>query len=238
MHALMPGLGACGVSVAGLAGAAEIAGAVRAAFDPAARGQVAALLARARAEGPGALPLTWLDAGPVGAEETADAYHHDSGVSVTWAWQEAPRQNVTAAVLARLAGPGPYAKRLALQYRPLPAADAARVIQAEVNAAGFRDAYRRKTGRDPSARDSYDSARAAQAAMEEAAGAGVVLIGLYVTATVTDAADLARAVTATEGAAEASRIRLRRLHFSQAAGFATTLPCGICPAALSRRRPR
>ena len=66
----------------------------------------------------------------------------------------------------------------------------------------------------------------------------MVLIGLYVTVTVTDAAELPRAVAATEAAAEGSRIRLRQMAHSQAAGFAATLPCGICPPALARRRPR
>jgi hypothetical protein len=237
MSGLLPGLGACGVSADRLASAAEIAGAVRAAYDPHSRGEVARLLAATRA-GRDPFPLTWLDAGPVGATEMTDSYQHDGGLSVTWGWHEAPRQNVTAAVLARLAGPAPFGRRLTLQYRPLPAATAARVIEAEVNAAGFRDAYRRKTGRDATARDSADSARAAQAAAEEAAGAGVVLIGLYVSVTVTEAGDLARAVAATEAAAGESRIRLRRLYNSQAAGFATGLPCGICPPDLSRRWPR
>jgi len=236
LHGLAAMLCSCGVAVDGLATAAEIAGAVRAAFDPAARGEVSRILSGPGRAADGA--LTWLDAGPVGAAELADAYAHDSGMSVTWAWQEAPRQNVTSAVLARLASPGPYPKRVTLQYRPFSAAAATRTIEAEVNAAGFRDAYRRKTGRDPTARDSYDTARAAQAAAEEASGAGVVMIGLYVTVTVTDAAELPRAVASTEAAAEGSRIRLRRMFHSQAAGFAATLPCGICPPALARRRPR
>jgi hypothetical protein len=236
LHGLTAMLGTCGVAIDGLATAADIAGAVRAAFDPAARGEVSRILS-----GPGRAAdgtLTWLDAGPVGAAELADAYQHDSGMSVTWAWHEAPRQNVTSAVLARLASPGPYPKRLTLQYRPFSAAAATRTIEAEVNAAGFRDAYHRKTGRDATARDSYDTARAAQAAAEEASGAGVVLIGLYVTVTVMDGAELPRAVAATETAAEGARIRLRRMYHSQAAGFAATLPCGICPPALARRRPR
>ena len=236
LHGLTAMLGTCGVAVDGLATAADIAGAVRTAFDPAARGEVSRVLsAGGRASDS---TLTWLDAGPVGAVELADAYQHDSGMSVSWAWHEAPRQNVTSAVLARLASPGPYPKRLTLQYRPFSAAEATRALEAEVNAAGFRQAYRRRTGRDETARDSYDSARAAQAAAEEAAGAGVVLIGLYVTVTVTDAAELPRAVAATEAAAEGSRIRLRRMFHSQAAGFAATLPCGICPPALARRWPR
>ncbi len=229
-------LGMCGVSVLGRLGAADIAGVIRTAFDPAARGEVLRIAARARA-GPGPDPLGWADAGPIGAEEFPDRYQHDSGTSVTWAWQEAPRQNVTADVLARLVAPGPFPKRVTLQYRPFLAAAATRVLEAEVNAAAFRAHYRHRTGRDETARDAHDQARARQAAAEEAAGAGVCLVSLYVTVTVTREEDLPRAAAWTEAAAESSKIRLRRMTYSQAAGFATTLPCGICPADLAHRMP-
>ena len=230
-------LGACGVTVLGRLGAAEIAGVVRTAFDPAARGEILRIGARARAgTGPGL--LEWADAGPVGAEEFPDHYRHDGGISVTWAWHQAPRQNVTADVLARLIMPGPYPKRVSLQYRPLPAAAATRVLEAEVNAAAFRERYRNRTGRDDTARDAHDQARARQAAAEEAAGAGVCLISLFVTITVTSVDDLPHATAWAEAAAESSKIRLRRMTYSQGAGFAATLPCGICPADLARRMSR
>jgi hypothetical protein len=232
MHGLESALGTCGVTVVGRASAAEIAGIVRTAFDPAARGEVNRILA------PPAQELSWADAGPVGAEEEARCYRHDSGISITWAWQEAPRQNVTADVLARLVAPGRYPKRVSLQYRPFPAAEAARVLESEVNAARFRAVYKRRTGRDETARDGWDQARARQAAAEEAAGAGVCLVSLYVTVTVTSDTDLPRAAAETEAAAESSRIRLRRMTYAQAAGWAATLPCGICPAELARRMPR
>jgi hypothetical protein len=232
-------LGTCGVSVLGRLGAAEIAGVVRTAFDPAARGEILRIAARARAgDADDPEPLGWPDAGPVGAEEFPGHYRHDSGVSVTWAWHEAPRQNVTADILARLVAPGPYPKRVSLQYRPLPAAAATRTLEAEVNAAAFRAHYRTRTGRDETARDSHDQARARQAAAEEAAGAGVCLISLFVTVTVPSTGDLPRAAAWTEACAESSKIRLRRMTYSQAAGFAATLPCGICPADLARRMPR
>ena len=157
---------------------------------------------------------------------------------MTWAWQEAPRQNVTADVLARLVAPGRHPKRVSLQYRPFPAAEATRVLESEVNAAQFRAVYKRRTGRDETARDSHDQARARQAAAEEAAGAGVCLVSLYVTVTVTSDAELPRAAAETEAAAESSKIRMRRMTYSQAAGWAATLPCGICPAELARRMPR
>ena len=237
MCGLESALGTCGVTVLGRAGAAEIAGVVRTAFDPAARGEVNRILARPRGPRPD-WQLGWADAGPVGAEEEPGCYRHDSGISVTWAWHQAPRQNVTADVLARLTAPGRDPKRVSLQYRPFPAAEATRVLEAEVNAAQFRAVYKRRTGRDETARDSYDQARARQAAAEEAAGAGVCLVCLYVTVTVASAAELPRAVAETEAAAESSKIRLRRMTYAQAAGWAATLPCGICPAELARRMPR
>ncbi len=227
-------LGACGVTVLGRARAADLAGIVRTAFDPAVRGDINRLLAS------GVSPaleeqLNWASAGPSGAEERWDSYQHDSGISVSYAWREAPRQNVRSDVLARLVGPGPYPKRVSLQYRPFPATAAAATLDSEVRAAQFRDEYSRRTRRDVTARDAHDQARARQAADEEARGAGVSLLGLYVTVTVTDPAHMARATADTEAAAEASKIRLQRLYRSQAAGFTATLPCGICLPELACR---
>jgi len=236
LHGLESALATCGVTVLGRATSSEIAGAVRTAFDPAARGEVNRLLAPAGI-GEADSELSWAEAGPVGAEEEPGCYRHDSGISISWAWSEAPRQNVTADVLARLVAPGRHPKRVSLQYRPFSAAEAARVLEAEVNAAQFRAIYKHRTGRDETARDSYDQARARRAAAEEAAGAGVCLVSLYVTVTVGSDSELARAAAETEAAAESSRIRLRRMTYAQAAGFAATLPVGVCPAELARRMP-
>ncbi|MGI8333649.1 SCO6880 family protein [Actinomadura scrupuli] len=231
MDTLASALGGCGVTVVGRATAAEIAGTVRTCYDPASRGEVNRLLNR-----PGSAEiLGWCDAGPVGATEHPDRYEHDGGISVSWGWHEPPRQNVRSDVLACLVAPGPYPKRVTLQYRALPAAAASRTLQQEVNAAAFRAQFRRRTGRDETARDAYDTARARQAAGEEAMGAGVCLVSMYATVTVTHPNHLAHAVAHTEAAAGTAKIRLRRLWGSQAAGFATTLPCGICPAELARR---
>jgi hypothetical protein len=235
LHGLESALATCGVTVLGRATCSEIAGVVRAAFDPGARGEVNRLLAQGGTE-PGQ-GLSWAEAGPVGAEEEPGCYRHDSGISISWAWSEAPRSNVTADVLARLVAPGRHPKRVSLQYRPFSAAEAARVLEAEANAAQFRAIYKHRTGRDETARDSFDQARARRAAAEEAAGAGVCLVSMYVTVTVATDAELARAAAETEAAAESSRIRLRRMTYAQAAGFAVTLPCGICPAELARRIP-
>lgn len=226
-------LAACGVSVLGRATQSDLVGVVRTAYDPASRGEVERLLASSTDN-----LLTWADAGPVAAEEVWDHYRHDSGVSVTWAWHEAPRQQVTSDVLTRLMSPGKFPKRVTVLYRPLSAGTAARILEDQVNAASFRDAYRRAQGRDATARDQADREQAIRAAREEALGAGVVLMSLYVTVTVPDPAELPAAVADVEARADQSKIRLRRMYGAQAAGFATTLPTGVCPTHLATRGSR
>ena len=229
-------LGGCGLTVLGRASAADLIGIVRTAFDPAMRGDVDRML---HLRGGTAL-AQWLDwdcAGPVAAEEHLDRYVHDSGVSVSWAWHEAPRQQVHADVLARLLAPGHHPKRVSLLYRPLPAGQAARTVEAEVNAAAFRAAYHRAQRRDESARDTTDRHRAQRAALEEATGAGVGFASLFVTVTVTDPAELPRAVADIQARADMAKIRLRRAYASQASAFAVTLPAGVFPPHLSRLWP-
>jgi hypothetical protein len=63
-------------------------------------------------------------------------------------------------------------------------------------------------------------------------------MSMYLTVTVQDEQDLAAAVADIESRADQSKIRLRRLYGSQAAGFAATLPAGVHPAHLSTRGRR
>jgi hypothetical protein len=234
---LVDSLGSCGLTVLGRATAADLVATVRAAYDPAARGDVARLVDARNTTTLGGL-LDWDTAGPVAADEEYDRYRHDSGWSVSWAWHEAPRANVHADVLSRLLAPGPYPKRVSLVYRPFSAGEAARIVEREVNAASFRDALRAAQKRDENARDRADKDRALRAAREEAAGSGVGLMSMFVTVTVLDEDELGRAVADVESRAEVAKIRLRRLWASQAAGFTTTLPCGLCPPQLATQWPR
>jgi hypothetical protein len=222
-------LAECGVGVLGRATPAELSGIMRTAYDPVQRGEVNALLAAGDKEGADEL-LKWGESGPVSHDESWGEYHHDSGWSVTWSWHEAPRQQVQSNVLAPLLSPGRWPRRVTMLYRPLSAEAAARELENEVNAATIRELVRQKQGRDETARDRADNERAHQAAREEAIGAGVVRMSLYVTVTVTDLRDLPTACADIESRAARSKIRLRRLYASQAAGFAVTLPAGIHPA--------
>jgi hypothetical protein len=227
-------LAECGVGVLGRATAAELAGIMRTAYDPLARGEVNALLASGDDES-AAQMLRWGESGPVAHDEDWNEYHHDSGWSVSWSWYEAPRQQVHSNVLAPLLSPGRWPRRVTLLYRPLSAEAAATELENEVNAATIRDMVRQKQGRDETARDKADNQRAHQAAREEASGAGVVRMCMYITVTVTDYDDLSTACADIESRAARSKIRLHRLYASQSAGFAATLPAGIHPSHATTR---
>jgi hypothetical protein len=198
--------------------ASQMAWMVRTAFDP-----IAAELANFRGA---ALPaLAWKDAGPAGAEETKDAYHHDSAWSITWSMSEAPRGEVFSTVLNRLVMPHPdiFRKRVTLVYRPHDPGTSARLVERDRKDALFKA----KQGKVAQARDSVAVQAADLAAQEEATGAGLIRFGLYVTATVTQPDDLRLAASAIDNLAASSRIQLRRMYCAQATGFLSALPLGL-----------
>ncbi|WP_219414177.1 SCO6880 family protein [Pseudonocardia nigra] len=222
-------LGACGVAVLGRAGVGWLTGRIRGAFDPAVHSDVTRT-------GEASEVLAWADAGPVAARESWDHYRHDSGLSVSWGLREAPRQAVGASVLAPLLAPGPFARRLTWLYQPYPADQAAAKVEAEVTSGQIRRAWAARTRRDETQRERDDRDRALQSAREEAEGAGVGRFTVYITTTVQHDGDLDAAVADVEQRSGQAKLRLRRLHGSQAAGFAAALGLGIDPAELIAHR--
>jgi len=213
----------------GRAGTAWLTRRIRAAFDPEARGELA------RTDDKQQL-LHWAEAGPVVADEAWDYYQHDAGTSVTWALREAPRQAVAARVLTPLLSPGNFPRRVTLLYQPYPADQAASRVEREVTGGQIRRAWAVRTKRDETQREQDDRVRAVQAAQEEAQGAGVGQVTIYVTTTVTHPADLPAAVADVEQRGGQAKLRLRRMRGAQAAGFAACLGVGVNPAELASRR--
>ncbi|MEV4116960.1 SCO6880 family protein [Nonomuraea sp. NPDC049695] len=173
--------------------------------------------------------LRWADARPEHARDRYDHYQHDGAYSMSWVLLEAPRQRVSHDVLLSLLSPGRYRRRLTLTYRTLPRDVAGALLEQEVNAASVREEYKRRTRRDPTARDRADANRAARAAIEEAYGAGLVQWSLYVTTTAPTRAELAQARREVEQAAGHARLQLRLAYGGQASAFAAGLPCGVYP---------
>jgi hypothetical protein len=246
------------VAVLGRATVAGLIGRLRVAYDPASRGDVARALATPHpspgypSAGRGGRSdselLAWAEAGPLRASEAWDRWWHDSGVSVSWALAEAPRQAVLSRVLAPLVAPGPFPRRVTLLYQPYPAEAAAAEVEREITNNSVRSAFARRTRRDETQRDRDDAARALQAAREEAEGAGVGRFTFYISTTISSdiaSSDVA-GVDGLLGAAAADveqragqcKLRLRRMRGAHAAGFAAALGFGIDPVELGRRGRR
>ncbi|MEU6375354.1 SCO6880 family protein [Streptomyces sp. NPDC046909] len=220
---LLSGLVGAGGGAAYPLSAERIAEVVRVAYDPA----VAADVLEARAQH-GGTRLEWDDAGPAGAVETVSSYQHDSGVSRTWLMTLAPRGTVRSSVLRGMleAVSGTRRKRVALVYRPVDPATAARIVEADRRAAQFMATSGRGMVQ---ARAASEVRAAEQTAAEEASGAGLVEFSLMLTVTVDSSEQLADAGVAVRNLTAASRVQMRPADRMQAAAFTCTLPVGILP---------
>lgn len=217
---LSAGLSATGAGAARPVSAQQLCEVIRVAYDPAA----ASILDAAHAAGQ-TPELSWSDVGPSAAQASWGDYRHDSGFSRTWSMSQAPRGNVQCGVLGRLLSPHPdiTRKRVTMVYRPIDPGRAAAIVESDLRAAEFRATSSTK----PAAHDTLAVRSAAATASEEASGAGLVNFGMFVTATVTDAALMPEAVAAIDQLAATARVRLRPVYGSQDSAFAAALPLGL-----------
>lgn len=227
LPSLTAGLASTGAGEATPLTSGEVCEIVRTAYDP----SVAGTIERAHAEGEDT-DLTWDESGPAAHTAFYDGYSHDDAYSITWSMSTAPRGVVQSTILNRLLEPHRDIdrKRVTLLYRPLDAAQAAGIVQADLRSAQFRASASDK----PTSRDLV-AVRSAQAtANEEAEGAALVNFGLLVTATVVapyasddPEEEVAKAAAAVDALAGTARLRLRRVHGAQDSAFAAGLPLGL-----------
>ncbi len=217
---LTQGLSATGAGATHPLSAQELCEVIRVAYDPAA----ARLIDDANAAGEPP-ELYWPEVGPTAHQANWDTYRHDSALSVTWMMSGAPRGNVPSSILARLLAPhrDVARKRITMLYRPIDAAKAAALVEADARAAMFN----LQSSNKPTARSVTATKYALATAQEEASGAGLVNFGMLVTATVTDAAQEADAKAAIDSLSATARLRLRVVHGSQDSAFAAALPLGL-----------
>lgn len=214
------GLSATGAGAARPLSAGELCEVIRIAYDP----EVATLIDDAHAAGENT-GLRWPDVGPSGHQANWDSYRHDSALSVTWQMTEAPRGIVQSNILTRFLAPHRdiARKRVTWLYRPIDAARAAGIVQADLRAATFN-----ATASDrPTARDIVGTRAAMATAQEEASGAGLVNFGMLVTATVMDPTRETDARAAIDNLSATARLRLRIVTGGQDSAFAAALPLGL-----------
>jgi hypothetical protein len=224
LAARLPGLSAgltgTGAGAARPLSAQQLCEAVRIAYEP----RVATIIDEAY--NAGTVPeLDWSDVGPAAAEARWDSYRHDDATSVTWSMTAAPRGAIQSSVLHRLLLPHRdiARKRVTMLYQPMPAAAAARTVEADKRNADFRI----KSADRPSARALREKAAADRTAEDEASGNGLVSFGMVVTATSLTGDDVADVEAAIDNLSATARIALRPVYGSQDSAFAAALPLGL-----------
>jgi len=200
--------------------AQDIVDMTRTAYDP----TVAAQIEDARSkDGTG---LTWEDAGPIYADDRQmDRYVHDRAVSKSWTMFEGPRGMFYSSALRSLMEPtkGILRKRVTMLYRPIPAGQAADLVESDINNAQFAGSQRQRT----TARQKQRLRFATKAAEEEAQGAGLVRFGMIVTVSCADASELPRLDKAIPSMSNQARLRVREALGNQAVYFQAGLPLGV-----------
>ena len=166
--------------------------------------------------------LDWESAGPSAAQELWDRYKHDSGISVSWVMEGAPRGSVKETVLKRLLEPHPHLprKRVTIYYRPLDSAAAAAWADRQRNVVATNH------GQLAAARET-STTQAAANARDEARGAAVLRFAVITTITVTDEEQLRRAIKAIRNLHAGARLVMSRAYGQQAAAFSAGLGLGV-----------
>ena len=201
---------------------------VRVAYDP----TVAADVELARAgDGTG---LSWSDAGPAFHQVEFDHYLHDRAVSSVWTLGGVPRGVFYDTSLKRLLSPDPAVarKRVTMLYRPIPAIRTSSIVDRKERNANMVSG----AGRTNRSHNSAAQRAAQRTADEEAAGAGLTLFGMIVTATAVSgngdvsrarAEDLRAARQAIRSQSAKARLKMRPALNSSDSAFVAGLPLGI-----------
>ncbi|MBN9748648.1 hypothetical protein DMP23_47570 [Amycolatopsis sp. A1MSW2902] len=208
----------------------EITDYVRVAFDPSVAELVEEAQLRSGEDGPGGggTGIEWAQAGPISAWNHWEHYAHESAVSRTWQMKEPPRGVFFAQTLHHMLAPHKdiARKRVALLYRPESPEASATASERDVKNARLKATQ----GRYAKAAASGDLEAAQRSTRQVAMGSPLIRVGMLVTVTVRDAAELARASRAVKtGLAGQARIALRLPKGAQDVSFLCSLPLGLVP---------
>jgi hypothetical protein len=214
------GLEAAEVTVLGALSPAQLARALRTAFDPYASSELAALeTADPQREGP-AEAGAW----PLGADETWDHYRSDGAFHATFwigAW---PRVEVSPMFMDALLGRSSTVRSVAVTFEPLAPERSTREVEAAITRDRADGELRRRFGQSETARQRQAEEATARREAELAAGHGEVRLAGFVTVTGRDPDDLRRACSEVHEHAARARIELHRMYGQQADAFTFTLP--------------
>jgi hypothetical protein len=214
------GLEAAEVTVLGALSGPQLARALRTAFDPFARAELAALeAADPRRDG-----LSEAGAWPLGATEAWDHYRSDGAVHATYWIAAWPRVEVSPLFMDALLGRSSAVRAVAVTFEPIPPERSIRETEAAITRDRADRALRNRFGQLETARQRQAQEATLQREAELAAGHGEVRLTGFVTVSGRDSDDLRRGCSEVLEHAARARLELHRMYGQQAAGFTFTLP--------------
>ncbi len=214
------GLEAAEVRVLGALGPGQVARALRTAFDPYARAELAALeTADPGRQGVGE-PAAW----PLGADESWEHYRTDGALHATFWIGGWPRVDVSPMFMDALLGGTGVVRTVAVTFEPVPIDRSTREVEAAITRDQADRELRHRFGQSETARQRQVQDAARRRESELAAGHGEVRLAGFVTVTGRDVEDLRRACSRVHEQAARARLELHLMYGQQAHAFTFTLP--------------
>jgi Putative type VII ESX secretion system translocon, EccE len=214
------GLEAAAVTVLGALAPGQLARALRAAFDPYARAELAAL----EAAQPGRAGLAETNAWPLGAHEHWEHYRSDGALHSTFWIAEWPRVDVSPMFMDALLGRSSVVRTVAVTFEPIAPERSTREAEAAVTRDRADRELRHRFGQAETARQRQSQDAALRREAELAAGHAEVRLAGFVTVSGRDRDDLRRACTEVHEQAVRARLELHPMYGQQAEAFTFTLP--------------
>jgi hypothetical protein len=214
------GLEAAEVTVLGALSGPQLGRALRTAFDPFARAELAAL----EAADPQRDGLCEASAWPLGAAEAWDHYRSDGAVHATYWIGGWPRVDVSPLFMDALLGRSSAVRAVAVTFEPIAPERSIRETEAAITRDHADRALRHRFGQLETARQRQAQEATLQREAELAAGHGEVRLSGFVTVSGRDPEDLRRACSEVLEHAARARLELHRMYGQQADAFTFTLP--------------
>ncbi len=214
------GLEAAEVKVLGALSAGQLARALRTAFDPYARAELATL----EAADPSRDGLAEVNAWPLGAGERWDHYRCDGALHATYWIAGWPRVGVSPMFMDALLGRSSVVRTVAVTFEPIPPERSTREVEAAITRDHADRDLRHRFGQSETARQRQAQEATARRESELAAGHGEVRLTGFVTVSGRDQEDLRRAGAEVLEHAARARLELHRMYGQQAEAFTFTLP--------------
>jgi len=214
------GLRAAEVTVLGALSPGLLARAVRTAFDPYARAELAELeTADPQRDG-----LEEHNAWPLGAREAWDHFRADGAVHATYWIGGWPRVDVSPMFMDALLGHSAAVRTVAVTFESIPPERSTREVEAAITRDRADRELRHRFGQSETARQRQAQEATMRREAELAAGHSEVRLSGFVTVTGRDLDDLRRASSEVLSHAARARLELHRMYGQQADAFAFTLP--------------